>query len=1536
MIAMQSVRATMKDYATDENANVETLSTKTLDAVEKKHRIIANYLETTKADIEVKENEIADLSAMYENAMLAQREKKGTQDSKVTTKEEQKAADASLDAANTNKQAAEVNAAAAEQAKQTASTKDDSVDADAKSAEEELKASENRLKAAENNEKAAETNASAQAQTSQGDHVQVKNESKVNEATLRNAEQKLALFQRYRNSLDEEYEMMWEPDDKDFRGGVKSSAFKDMESQADQVLDSYKKVQEAKDVYNKNKSHTTMVALYDARDRLVADIRELNAMEEVYLKNTTVAKKNVNSWMGDNVELLQTIRSTMIDETSERVDNQINKWQKVISGDITKNSAAANLAKNAAERTQAAEEHTKAAHVEDNALKLDAENLAKEKALLAQKEAIEKRLNDAKFNVDTLPAAMGDPDYKYKAKWKHTDEDFLAKLGEQSGVKFKLRELSAGALPAYENYNKALSEYNSNQNEQTFKNLENARRDALRFAREIQEIKEIWQSMAKDAPRKYKFDQKWFDEIVPTMPANMDAERRSTYEAIVKSEEEKLVSVNKELDALRGVTPQDVVGEVNKTVEQTTGKTEPVKIEAEVVTTPKEVVADVNKAVDTAEHAAKNINLQANANASTPSLNTEAIAFGDIAKAASDAAKAKDDFVRANERVKASAEASKDPLKKEKDALGGFKDGEKITVHLDIVPDPAEFVTEVQRIIDAAQNAIDPLKTRIELVTSDIGFKSSVDGVLDTARFQGANIPSIYVQIETDDHVALEHQVNQAISKVRQSELKKIVVNFNPEKFKSGSISVPIKVKDVDIAKLKQDVLDAIKDIQKHIKPLEISFNSLTKKQVTDFINAANKLSKKQQKSQQQSESAKQKQIEKQQADHDKPIYDSIVKTQKEILKLKEAQLGISKKEAKILQTTIDKLEKEVANQQDSLISDKYIGKAVQNISDSENAYLAKKAKFDAKQAESKQKQKNTVKEFKVAEIDAAKKIVQDYRDSIQNGNSLTKEQLFLLDKMEEQLVHVDEIKQKTSRKKIISKDDVDNVKSVTNEVLGNIKKIDNLLKSNAVIVESGLDHSDALKRIKEVADKEGSNFLSSKIVNGEWIRTYKDASGVIHTVTRKFDKLTQSIYDVEGSAIKSASAVEKFISSLAGKWQDVARYLLSYGSLYEVLYIFKRGFEVIREMDAAMVEVRKVSDETTATYAAFEKQMAQVAKQVATTNTELRNSAADWLRLGESIEDAATLAENAAVYVNVGDGIDIDTATSDMIIAMRAFNIEASESMKIVDAYNEVGNNFSISAGGIGEVMARSASALQVANNTFAESIALGTAMNEQLQDTEQAGSALKILSLRIRGVASEIEAMGESTDGMVTSTSKMQEKIKAYTNIDGSGGFDILDANGNFKSTAEIAKGIGQVFSQMSDIDQAGLLELIAGKNRSNAVASLLNNWERIDEVIESVNNSEGSALKENRAIVDSIDGRIKILQATAEEFWVETTSQEGIKNTITLLTKLLELLTAIVDKAGLFSTILSVGVGGITAANGIGITNVYALHGGNSMSY
>ena len=126
--------------------------------------------------------------------------------------------------------------------------------------------------------------------------------------------------------------------------------------------------------------------------------------------------------------------------------------------------------------------------------------------------------------------------------------------------------------------------------------------------------------------------------------------------------------------------------------------------------------------------------------------------------------------------------------------------------------------------------------------------------------------------------------------------------------------------------------------------------------------------------------------------------------------------------------------------------------------------------------------------------------------------------------------------------------------------------------------------------------------------------------------------------------------------------------------------------------------------------------------------------------------------------------------------------------------------NNYAISSDGIATALQDSASALMEAGNSYEQAVALTASANKVVQDPNSIGSALRTISLRLRGTSVEIlQEMGEETEGVVESTSKLQEKIKALS------GIDILTESGDYKSTYVILKEIGQVWQDMSDIDQA-----------------------------------------------------------------------------------------------------------------------------------
>ena len=191
------------------------------------------------------------------------------------------------------------------------------------------------------------------------------------------------------------------------------------------------------------------------------------------------------------------------------------------------------------------------------------------------------------------------------------------------------------------------------------------------------------------------------------------------------------------------------------------------------------------------------------------------------------------------------------------------------------------------------------------------------------------------------------------------------------------------------------------------------------------------------------------------------------------------------------------------------------------------------------------------------------------------------------------------------------------------------------------------------------------------------------------------------------------------------------------YSSYFSVYSLFMYGtmamrsmFEQVKSIDSAMTELKKVTNETADSYNRFLTNAADKSKEIGTTIDGLVSSTADFARLGYGFEDAQGLAEVANIYAVVGDEIDgVEQATESLISTMAAFKDEMNGmsntdfAMSIIDKFNEIGNNFAISSGGIGEALERSASSLMAANNTIDESIALITAANTVVQDPTAVG---------------------------------------------------------------------------------------------------------------------------------------------------------------------------------------------------------------------
>lgn len=432
---------------------------------------------------------------------------------------------------------------------------------------------------------------------------------------------------------------------------------------------------------------------------------------------------------------------------------------------------------------------------------------------------------------------------------------------------------------------------------------------------------------------------------------------------------------------------------------------------------------------------------------------------------------------------------------------------------------------------------------------------------------------------------------------------------------------------------------------------------------------------------------------------------------------------------------------------------------------------------------------------------------------------------------------------------------------------------------------------------------------------NPELMATYNSIADELKTAARSGDQsLMETTLDSASQKVAGLKAkvqelglegktVGQVFTDLFGQHFSTA---IAMGALHLLQGSLRQIYQNVVDIDTAMTELKKVTNETDSTYQSFLTEAGTRAKNIGTDVSSIVNATADYARLGYSLSDATKLADVSAIYYNVGDNLDsFDKATENIVGTMKAFNIQADDAISLVDKLNNVSNNYAVSSGDLGDILQRSASAMEAAGNTLDQTIALGTAMNSVIQNAETTGSTLKVLALRIRGATTELEQMGEETDTVATSTSKLRADIMGLTNVDGKGGFDILTKSGDFKSTYDIIQGIAKVYSKMSDVDQAALLELLAGKNRANGVAALLSQASQAADVLQTSLNSSGSALAENERVLDSVEGRLKIFEATFQEISTDLLNSGLVKGVISLGTALLDASDGFIKFSGVIPT-------------------------------
>ena len=405
------------------------------------------------------------------------------------------------------------------------------------------------------------------------------------------------------------------------------------------------------------------------------------------------------------------------------------------------------------------------------------------------------------------------------------------------------------------------------------------------------------------------------------------------------------------------------------------------------------------------------------------------------------------------------------------------------------------------------------------------------------------------------------------------------------------------------------------------------------------------------------------------------------------------------------------------------------------------------------------------------------------------------------------------------NNKGLATEEDKTRVEELTKE----IEKYSDVLK-NMSAANKGSTEISRQKELQKIGDYLQRNTKISEEAKAK-LKAYMtelksgSASTNIEHIHTEFLKIAQAEREAgrEGKSFFSVIK-EKVFYGAAGS-------IASYFGINDLIQYGKQGIETVRELNTALTEMRKVSNESLGTLKEYQSTTFDTANDVGTTAKQIQDSTADYMRLGESLQDAAESAKTANVLLNVSEFDNIGDATKSLVAMGQAY--KDLDKMSIVDRLNEIGNNYSISTDELASGLQKSAATLSLMGNTIDEAAALITTANSVIQDSDSVSAGLRTISLRLVGTEEsekELSAMNEEVDAFVKSTnSKKQQIIKDYTAVASNNyqGFDILDSNGNYKNTFQILLGISKVYKEIQEQDKklgtnhaVALVEELAGE--------------------------------------------------------------------------------------------------------------------------
>ena len=335
----------------------------------------------------------------------------------------------------------------------------------------------------------------------------------------------------------------------------------------------------------------------------------------------------------------------------------------------------------------------------------------------------------------------------------------------------------------------------------------------------------------------------------------------------------------------------------------------------------------------------------------------------------------------------------------------------------------------------------------------------------------------------------------------------------------------------------------------------------------------------------------------------------------------------------------------------------------------------------------------------------------------------------------------------------------------------------------------------------------------------------------------REVQRLNMAFKQIQADVATAGSHVNRFTENLREALTRVPVWMIGMTAFYFPLRQLRNAIENIIMLDSQMTELKRVMDAAPQTYNRLMRESIELSSELGNKVKDVNQAMIEFARQGYDEDTLLYLTETATVASNISE-LDTTEAMSALTAAMISFNIEAQDSIQILDRLNEVDNNFAISTADIAEAMEKAASTARTFGVDIDQLIGLISAIGIT---TRESGSVI-----------------GNSLKTILSRITTLDEAAAVLNEV----GVSVRDSTGDIRSTFDILNDLASIWHELTAEQQQHIAVTLAGRFQLSRFLVLMQQWQTVLDVTNTSLNSQGSAMREQAEYSKSLEARINRL--------------------------------------------------------------------------